>query len=92
MFFLVSFPAQVKDDVRAGVLSLVEKEREGDMVDRDLLKQVVNVFVEIGDWRPLFPTRVGEEIGDIGQARLNTVMTLPPAFFSAPFIAHTLLC
>jgi hypothetical protein len=27
--------------------------------------------VEIGDWRPLFPTRVGEEIGDIGAARLN---------------------
>ena len=29
------------------------------------------MFVEIGDWRPLFPTRVGEEIGDIGAARLN---------------------
>ncbi len=29
------------------------------------------VFVEIGDWRPLFPIRVGEEIGDIGAARLN---------------------
>ncbi len=27
--------------------------------------------MEIGDWRPLFPTRVGEEIGDIGAARLN---------------------
>jgi len=61
----------VKDDVRSGVLSLIEKEREGDQVDRDLLKSVVNVFVEIGDWRPLFPTRVGEEIGDIGAARLN---------------------
>ena len=29
------------------------------------------VFVEIGDWRPLFPTRTGEEIGDIGAARFN---------------------
>jgi hypothetical protein len=29
------------------------------------------VFVEIGDWRPLFPTRVGEELGDIGAARFN---------------------
>ncbi len=29
------------------------------------------VFVEIGDWRPLFPIRPGEEIGDIGAARLN---------------------
>ena len=63
---------QVKEEVRAGVLQLIEKEREGDMVDRDLLKQVVDVFVEIGDWRPLFPTREGEEIGDIGQAKLNT--------------------
>mmetsp|Transcript_9320 Transcript_9320/g.26748 ORF Transcript_9320/g.26748 Transcript_9320/m.26748 type:complete len:561 (-) Transcript_9320:1059-2741(-) len=62
---------QVKDDVRAGVLGLIEKEREGEQVDRELLKSVINVFVEIGDWRPLFPTRVGEEIGDIGAARLN---------------------
>ena len=31
----------------------------------------VQVFVEIGDWRPLFPTRVGEELGDIGAARFN---------------------
>ena len=29
------------------------------------------VFVEIGDWRPLFPTRVGEELGEIGAARFN---------------------
>ena len=27
--------------------------------------------MEIGDWRPLFPTRTGEEIGDIGAARFN---------------------
>ena len=27
--------------------------------------------MEIGDWRPLFPTRVGEELGDIGAARFN---------------------
>ena len=27
--------------------------------------------MEIGDWRPLFPTRPGEELGDIGAARLN---------------------
>jgi hypothetical protein len=37
---------QVKDDVRAGVLSLVEKERQGEMVDRDLLKQVVDVSIQ----------------------------------------------
>lgn len=31
--------------MRAGVLQLIEKERDGDMVDRDLLKSVVNVRV-----------------------------------------------
>ena len=35
------------------------------------LKCIRQVFVEIGDWRPLFPTRVGEELGDIGAARFN---------------------
>eukprot|EP00960_Hanusia_phi_P022722 671639-Hanusia_phi.AAC.1 len=61
----------VKEEVRAGILGMIEKEREGEDVDRELLKSVVNVFVEIGDWRPLFPTRVGEELGDIGVARFN---------------------
>ena len=147
----------VKDKVREGILELIEKERKGEGVDRELLKSVVNVsrhsafpysishaavpanpgigclsacllpvytmfndmkifacteiiarnfcipamrfrvevqkstihhvrdpgicrltqmelrqvFVEIGDWRPLFPTRVGEELGDIGAARFN---------------------
>jgi len=61
----------VKEEVRTGVLGLIEKEREGEEVNRDLLKSVVKVFVEIGDWRPLFPTRTGEEIGDIGAARFN---------------------
>ncbi|KAJ1491346.1 Cullin repeat-like-containing domain protein [Baffinella frigidus] len=61
----------VKEEVRTGVLGLIEKEREGEEVNRELLKSVVKVFVEIGDWRPLFPTRTGEEIGDIGAARFN---------------------
>jgi hypothetical protein len=33
----------VKEDVRAGVLGLIEKEREGEVVDRELLKSVINV-------------------------------------------------
>ena len=34
---------QVKEDIRSGVLGLIEKEREGEVVDRELLKSVVNV-------------------------------------------------
>lgn len=33
----------VKEDVRAGILGMIEKEREGEDVDRELLKSVVNV-------------------------------------------------
>ncbi|EKX36222.1 hypothetical protein GUITHDRAFT_158687 [Guillardia theta CCMP2712] len=37
----------VKEDVRAGILGMIEKEREGEDVDRELLKSVVNV--KLGD-------------------------------------------
>ena len=33
----------VKDKVREGILELIEKERKGEGVDRELLKSVVNV-------------------------------------------------
>ena len=33
----------VKDKVREGILELIEKERRGEGVDRELLKSVVNV-------------------------------------------------
>jgi hypothetical protein len=33
----------VKDTVREGILELIEKERRGEGVDRELLKSVVNV-------------------------------------------------
>ena len=36
----------VKEEVRAGVLGLVEKEREGEEVDRELLKSVVKVCAD----------------------------------------------
>ncbi len=48
---------QVKDDVRAAVLNLIEKEREGEMVDRDLLKQVVDVSTPLNTF-PYVPLYV----------------------------------
>ena len=41
-FVQVVFNA-VKDKVREGILELIEKERKGEGVDRELLKSVVNV-------------------------------------------------
>ncbi len=32
--------------MRAGVLGLIEKEREGEVVDRELLKSVINVRIQ----------------------------------------------
>ncbi len=51
----------------------------------------LQVFVEIGDWRPLFPTRVGEEIGDIGQARLNTVSRVYQKYLCVQVVMQFLL-
>jgi hypothetical protein len=42
----------VKDKVREGILELIEKERKGEAVDRELLKSVVNVSSR----HPLLPT------------------------------------
>ena len=41
----------VKRDVRAAVLEMVRKEREGEQIDRKLIKQVVEIFVEMGSSR-----------------------------------------
>lgn len=40
--------AELKKPVKDAVLVLVNKEREGESVDRSLLKSVVDIFVEIG--------------------------------------------
>ena len=42
----------VKDKVREGILELIEKERKGEAVDRELLKSVVNVSSR----HPFLPT------------------------------------
>ena len=41
----------VKRDVRAAVLEMVRKEREGEQIDRKLIRQVVEIFVEMGSSR-----------------------------------------
>ena len=41
----------VKRDVRAAILELIRKEREGEMIDKALVKEVVEIFVEMGSSR-----------------------------------------
>lgn len=38
----------MKDKARAAILQLIEKEREGDQIDRALLKNVLDIFIEVG--------------------------------------------
>ena len=38
----------MKDQARAAILQLIEKEREGDQIDRALLKNVLDIFIEVG--------------------------------------------
>lgn len=39
---------EVKGKAREAILQLVEKEREGEQVDRALLKNVLGIFIEVG--------------------------------------------
>lgn len=41
----------VKREVRVAILELIRREREGEIVDRKLVKDVVEIFVEMGDTR-----------------------------------------
>lgn len=38
----------MKDKARAAILQAIEKEREGDQIDRALLKNVLDIFIEVG--------------------------------------------
>ncbi|KAL1325575.1 hypothetical protein AAHE18_13G170000 [Arachis hypogaea] len=38
----------VKADAREAVITLINKEREGGQIDRFLLKNIVDIFVEVG--------------------------------------------
>lgn len=64
----------VKAEVRNALVRMIAQDREGEVVPRTTLKNSVQVFVELGDWRPLFPTREGEDLGDIGQTSLSVYM------------------
>ncbi|XP_052486140.1 cullin-1-like isoform X1 [Gossypium raimondii] len=39
---------EVHEKVRDAVIALIDKEREGEQIDRALLKNVLGIFVEIG--------------------------------------------
>mmetsp|Transcript_8359 Transcript_8359/g.21552 ORF Transcript_8359/g.21552 Transcript_8359/m.21552 type:complete len:763 (+) Transcript_8359:378-2666(+) len=40
--------SEIKHNVKGAVLSLIQKEREGENIDRNLLKTILEIFVEIG--------------------------------------------
>ena len=39
---------EVKVQARGAILALIEREREGEQVDRALLKNVLGIFIEVG--------------------------------------------
>ena len=39
---------EVKASARGAILQLIEKEREGEQIDRALLKNVLGIFIEVG--------------------------------------------
>ena len=39
---------EVKSRARQAVLRLVEREREGELVDRALAKNILDIFIEVG--------------------------------------------
>eukprot|EP00879_Flechtneria_rotunda_P010711 GHRR01011193.1.p1 GENE.GHRR01011193.1~~GHRR01011193.1.p1 ORF type:complete len:707 (+),score=276.31 GHRR01011193.1:915-3035(+) len=40
--------ADVKRNTRAAVLKLIEREREGELIDKTLLKHILDIFIEVG--------------------------------------------
>lgn len=45
--------ADVKRNARAAVLKLIEREREGELIEKTLLKNILDIFIEVGKqwWR-----------------------------------------
>lgn len=40
--------SEVKRNARAALLRQIERERDGDMIDRSLLKNILDIFIEVG--------------------------------------------
>lgn len=40
--------ADVKRNARSAVLKLIEREREGELIDKALLKNILDIFIEVG--------------------------------------------
>jgi cullin 1 len=39
--------ADVKRNARAAVLKLIEREREGELIDKMMLKNILDIFIEV---------------------------------------------
>jgi cullin 1 len=39
--------SEVKRNARAALLRQIERERDGDMIDRSLLKNILDIFIEV---------------------------------------------
>jgi hypothetical protein len=42
--------SEVKRNARAALLRQIERERDGDMIDRSLLKNILDIFIEVCLW------------------------------------------
>jgi hypothetical protein len=40
--------ADVKRNARSAVLKLIEREREGELIDKMMLKNILDIFIEVG--------------------------------------------
>jgi len=41
---------EVKKRAKDAVLKLIEREREGELIDRALVKNILDIFIEVGGW------------------------------------------
>jgi cullin 1 len=45
------FYEEIKQKAKEAVLQLIEKEREGELVDKTLLKNILSIFIEVSGRR-----------------------------------------
>ncbi|KAK4441325.1 Cullin-1 [Sesamum alatum] len=48
---------EMNDQVRDAVLSLIDREREGEEIDEGIVREAINIYVEIGDGSPKYYVR-----------------------------------
>lgn len=52
----------------ASLLKLVEREREGELVDRALIKNILGIFIEVSEW--------SDTIEQCRTSFMNTILTV----------------